>query len=559
MTKVVIIGGMAAGCKTATRLKRLKPDFDVAVIEKNSFVSFGTCGMPFYVSGEIEDFFDLASTPWGMIRDKEYFKKVKDVNVLTETEVFKIDNDKKIVYCKNLQNKTEFELYYDFLVFASGARPMTAPFVCPKSDKITNFHNPLNAKLFKEKAQRGKIARVIIIGGGFIGVELAEAMVSLWGIETNIIEISDKLVQNAYDKEISLLLEKTLLEKEINIHLKTGVTTVELDENQNPVVHLTNGQTLGCDHVFVCTGIKPNINLANSIGIKQGKLCGIKTNSQMRTNLENIYAAGDCAVVKDLITGLDAIYPFGSLANRQGKVVADAIAGLKTKFKGAIGISSIKIFGFTFASAGITEHQAITLDMNYDCVWGTWYDKPDYMPDSKVLFGKLIYEKKTLRLLGLQLAGRGEITRYIDVFSVFVSKKGTADDLCDFEHAYTPSHSSPMNPLNYLGAMAIEQENESVICVNPMYLNNYNGQILDVREIEEIVLAKCKGNVVEVSIADYKSKMDILDKSKELLIVCQKGPRAYEATKFCIFKGFKDVKYLGGGIQLANLMMGKGE
>jgi rhodanese-related sulfurtransferase len=277
----------------------------------------------------------------------------------------------------------------------------------------------------------------------------------------------------------------------------------------------------------------------------------------MRTNIKNIFAAGDCVVVKDLITDLDAIYPFGSLANRQGRVVADAIAGLKTKFKGAVGNASVKVFGFTIASVGLSEYQAKLLDFDYDCVWGCWYDRPDYMPESKVLFGKMIFGKKTLRLLGLQLAGRGEVTRYIDVFSVLASKKANADDMLDFEHAYTPTHSGPMNPLNFLGAMALAQENYKISCVNPLTLENYKGQILDVREKSEIDVAKCNDNAVESSVDEYKEGLNKLNKNKELLVVCQKGPRSYEVAKYAIHIGFQNVKYLGGGMQLAKQMLDK--
>ncbi len=559
MKKVVIIGGMAAGCKTATRLKRLKPEFEVTIIEKKPFVSFGTCGMPYYASGDVEDFMALATTPWDMVRDEEFFKNVKDVNVLTNSKVIQIEHAQKSVVIKNLKTEAESILEYDYLVIATGAKPVEPPFSCPKSEKILDFHNPLNAKKFKEQAQTGKIGKVVIIGGGFIGVELAEAMVSLWGIETYLIEMTDRLMPQTLDKEVSELLVKTLQNEDINVYVNTSVNSIKLDEGNNPIVALNNGEEIDCDMVFTCVGVHPNTALAESIGVMKGSLGGIKVDGQMKTNIPDVWAAGDCVNTKDLISGENAFFPLGSLANRQGKVIAESIAGLETEFKGAVGNSSVKVFGFTVASAGLNENTAKKKNIEYSCIWGTFYDRPDYMPESKILFGKLIYERGTFRLLGLQLAGRGEVTRYVDVFSVLSSKHCSIYDLIDFEHAYTPTHSNPMNPLNFLGAMAVSQEIDGIICVNPSQIDSFIGQILDVREQSEIQAEKCQGTGIETSIADYRNIIMGLNKDIPVLVVCQKGPRAYEAARYCVSIGFKDVKYLGGGMQLAKQMLDRAD
>lgn len=557
MKTVLIIGGMAAGCKTATRLKRLKPDYEITIIEKKPFVSYGTCGMPFYASGDVEDFMAPATTPWNMLRDADYFKNAKDINVLTHTEVLEIDTNSKILLAKNLISQQELKLKFDYLVFATGAKPYELKFPYPKSDKILDFHNPLNAKKFKELAQTGKIGSVAIIGGGYIGVELAEAMVSLWGIETHLIELTDRLLPNSLDKEISGLLQKTLSNEDINIYLETTVLSIE--EKDNLIVNLNNGCQLTVDLVFNCTGIKPNSALAESIAVKTNNFSAIEVDEQLRTNIPSVWAAGDCICSKNIITNLPSFFPLGSLANRQGKIVAESIAGLNPEYKGAIGTNSIKVFGFTICSAGLNEKFASQYKLNFASVWGSFYDRPDYMPESKTIFAKMLYEKNSLRLLGLQLAGRGELTRYIDAFSIFASDKKTAFDLLNFEHAYTPTHSNPMNPLNFLGAMAISQEKDGVICANPQEITNFNGQILDVREKEEINSIKCDGNVIETSIIEFRNKIMELDKTKPLLVVCQKGPRSYEVARFCKNSGFIDVKYLGGGLHLAKLILDKAD
>ncbi len=551
MKKVVIIGGMAAGCKTAARLKRLKPDFDITIIEKQDFLSYGTCGMPFYASGDIDDFFDLNKTPYGLVRDTNYFFKSKKINIKLSCEAIDIDKDKQIVKCLDLKTQQEFTLPYDYIVFATGATPVKPNFPIPNNENISDFHNPINAKKFKLKAQTGQIGSVAIIGGGFIGVELAEAMVSLWGIQTHLIELTNRLMPQALDKELSYILEKHLQKEDINIYLNTTVAKIEENNDNSLKVIFCNNDEISVDYVFLCLGIKPNLTLSNKIGVEQGYLCGIKTNEKLQTNIKNIYAAGDCILVKDLITDKEAIYPFGSLANREGRVVADAIAGLNSKFKGAIGTCSIKVFELIVASAGLSEHQAQLLGYNFDCVWGTFYDRPDYMPETQILFAKLIYEKQTLRLLGLKLIGKGEVTRYIDTFSVLASEKKTAYDLTDFEHAYTPTHSSPINPLNHLGAMAINQEIDGIQALNPLKFQDFNGFIVDIREESEIKEIPIENANLVVSILDYHQKINEIPKDKEILIICQKGPRSYEVARTLKNYGYNNVKYLAGGVQFA--------
>lgn len=541
---------MAAGCKTAARLKRLKPDYDITIIEKQDFISYGTCGMPFYASGDIDDFLDLAKTPWGMIRDDNYFIKSKKINIKLSCEAIEIDKDNQKVICLDLKTNQQFTLDYDYLVLATGSTPVKPNFPTPESDNISDFHDPLNAKKFKLKAQSGQIGSVAIIGGGFIGVELAEATTSLWGIETHLIELTNRLMPQALDKELSTLLENHLTKNDIKIYLNTSVSKIEKNQDDSLKISLNDNSQINADYVFLCLGIKPNTKLSQQIGIKHSKICGIKTNKQLQTNIKNIYAAGDCIAVKDLITNQDALYPFGSLANRQGRVIADVLAGKKSTFKGAIGTSSVKVFDLIIASAGLNEYQANTLNLNYNCVWGTFYDRPDYMPESQTLVAKLIYEKQTLRLLGLQLIGKGEITRYIDTFSILASNKKTAYDLLDYEHAYTPPHSGPLNPLNHLGAMAINQEIDQINSLHPLSFQQFKGYIIDVREQSEINEIPLDNANLKLSILDYHDKINDIPKDEQILVICQKGPRSYEVARTLINKGFKNVKYLGGGIQL---------
>ena len=554
-----MIGGMAAGCKAAARLKRLEPDYKVTIIEKKSFVSFGTCGMPFFASGDIDSFSELMSTPYGLVRDQKFFKDSKDIDIIINSEVIRIDTDKKIVTYKNVESGDVSKIKYDELVLGTGAKPLDARFKCPVSDNISTFHNPLDAKRFRQKAQTGQIGKAVVIGGGYIGCELAEALVSLWGIETTLIELEDHLLTKCMDKDISKLLETVYSKEDVDIRLSSKVEKIELDKEGMPIVYSEDGWNSGAvDHVFLCMGIKPNVSLAESIGVKIGELGGIIVNDSLQTSIPTIWAAGDCIESNNIITGKPSLFPLGSLANRQGRVIADNIAGKDSKFKGAIGTISMKVFGFITASAGLTEMEAKRLNYKAEVVTASFYDRPDYHPDSKNLFAKLVYDKSIMRLLGLQLAGYGEVTRYIDSFSVFASNGMTCYDLIDFEHAYTPTHSGPMNPLNSLGAMAISQE-EGIQCISYLDAKDFIGQIIDLREEVEIQANPYAENAVFYSIMDYRMHFNEFDKDKPLLVVCQKGPRSYEAAISFIQNGFKDVRYLGGGVQMAQQLLEEGE
>ncbi len=559
MKKVVIIGGMAAGCKAAARLKRLEPETNVIIIEKRDFISYGSCGMPLYASGEVDGFLDLAKTPWGIVRDPDYFRDAKGVDVVINTEALRIDTENRTVHCRNIKTGNESEYNYDNLVIATGARALIPNLSIPESDRISTFHNPHDARRFRQKAQTGQVGSAVIIGGGFIGCELAEALVSLWGIETTLVEKEARLLPGCMDKEISMLLEKKMIENDINLKLSVLVGKIEPEEDGSPVVFLSDGSEIKTDYLFLCAGVRPETGLAVSAGIETGKTGGIIVNGKLETNIPGVYAAGDCIETNHFVTGEGAFVPLGSLANRQGRVVADNIAGKESVFRGTAATISMQVFELITASTGINEAQAKTFGYDHSCIWGCFYDRPDYHPEHKTLFAKMIYENTTMRLLGLQLAGRGEVTRYIDVFSDMLGRGAAAKDLIDLEHAYNPPHSGPMNPLNHLGAMAENMENDGIKCINPTEVDTFEGQILDVREKVETDAVDSPEGALKYTSAEYGNHIEELDKNKPLLVVCQKGPRSYEAAKLLKHSGFKDVCYLGGGLSFSRLILDEGE
>ncbi len=550
MNKVVIIGGQAAGCKAAARLKRIMPDSEITIVEKREILSFGACGMPFYASGDIPELLELATTPYGMVRDAEFFRDVKGVEARIHTEATAIDTSAQTVSCRDLMSGEEFELGYDNLIIATGGRTSRPPFPCPESERISTFIKPADAKAFRKKAQTGQVGTAVVIGGGYIGCELAEALVSLWGIDTHIVEMEDRLLPKAFDGELAGLIAKVYEDEGVNLHLRTRVEKVELDDDGNPTVSLNSGESIDCDYVFIATGIMPDTRLARSAGVRIGDRGGIAVDNQMRTNIANIFAAGDCIEINNYITGKPCLLPLGSLANRQGRVAADAIAGRDANFGGAVGAISMKAFELITASTGLTEKLAGILGYECSTIVGNWTDRPDYYPENHDIYAKLVYERETLRLLGLQLVGRGEVTRYIDSFTQMAAAEGTLYDLLDAEHAYTPPHSGPLNPLNNLAAMALNQE-EGIRCIEPGEIDKFEGLVIDVREESEIEAYPLERADEKISIKYFREKASNLDTSRPVLVVCQRGPRSYEAARWLNGRGASEVAYLGGGMQLA--------
>ena len=538
---------MAAGCKTAARLSRLSSDYKITVIERGSVISFGNCGLPLYASGELDNINDLAKTAYGKIRDADYFRDFKGITTLKNTEVTNIDLDNYQVKCKNLANNESVDLPYDKLVFATGSKTIEPKFPFPNSPKISTFQSAKDAKNFREAAQKGKVGKAVIIGGGFIGCELVEALTSLWGIEVVLIEKEESLLSSFLDPDISKLVENRIKKNKIQINLSSKVEKIELDNNNLPVVFLNDGNKIECDYVFYNLGVRPNTLLAKKNGIKIGDHGGIIVDAEMKTNISNVYAVGDCVEIKNLVTNKNDSFALGSLSNRMGRVAADSISGLDTKFKGAVGSISLKVFKLISSAVGLSEKKAKKFGFKTASVLGCWSDRPEYHPDVKNLFGKIVFEKTSLKLLGLQLVGEGEVNRYVDIFAELLANKKTAKDLINIEHAYAPAHSSPISPLNFFGYMILNQENDGINSCNFSSLGSFDGLVLDVREEEEIDNSFAFYDTINIPLSSFRFELPEIKINEPTVVVCEKGPRSYEATRLLNNKGIKNVKYLGGG------------
>jgi NADPH-dependent 2,4-dienoyl-CoA reductase/sulfur reductase-like enzyme/rhodanese-related sulfurtransferase len=547
----VIIGGVAAGPKTASVLARRLPSATITLYELGNRISYGSCGLPYFAAGVINSIDELSMTSYGVKRDADFFKKTKGFEVITGAEIVRVNHNQKSVAVKILETGETYNHEYDKLVLATGSVPVTPSFPFPDSPRIRYFTRPQDATDFREDAQTGKIGKAAIIGAGFIGCELAEAVGDLWGIEVTLIEKEGQILPKILDPEIGSLVEDELREKGVEVLTDTEITGIELDQDDNPVIFLNDGSKIDTDFVFLCLGVKPDTSLAKDCGLEIGHTGGIVVNGSMQTSDPHIYAGGDCVESVNRITWERAHMPMGSLANRHGRIIAENLSGGKSEFPGVLGTMLLKVFDTNIGAVGITMKTAKKAGINAAAVWGTFGDKPDFYPESKTITLKMIFDNEDGRLLGLQAVGEGDICRRVDLFSMLLHQKAHIDDILDHEHGYAPPYSEALDPLYHLSCMA-KAALKGVQFLDPGtdILNiGENVTLLDVREPEEVEAEPFNGvEVTNIPLNDLRERLSELDKNRKIILICKRGPRSYQAALILIHEGFEDLNILGGGV-----------
>lgn len=553
-TDIAIIGGVAAGPKTASVLARRLADERITVFQREKHISYGTCGMPYFASGDIDSFQDLIVTSYDIPRDPEFFRRTKGVEVVNETEVTSIDRESRTLTVTHLSDGSSDSYTYDTLVLATGATPVPPPFECDKADNIRSFTRPEDAIAFRKAAQTGQVGSAIIIGGGFIGCELAEACAGLWGIETTLIEMQPSLLPYVLDSEMARAAQNEMERQGVVVRLSSQVERVAAADD-GAIVTLKQGETLSADFVFCCLGVRPEVSLAKACGLELGETGGILVDSHLRTSDPNIYAGGDCIESFNALTGRKMYIPMGSLANRHGRVIAENIAGNACEFPPATGAFLVKVFDRNVGAVGLSEMQAERDGVPHRAVWGTFADKPDYYPESKTLLAKLVYNPETMELLGLQAVGEGDICRRVDVASALLRQHAKIADLLDFEQGYAPPYSEAMDPLYHLACMALAQEEAQISFASPRISNadRANCQWLDVREDYEIDAIPApfldEAAIMRIPLNDLRERIGELDPGRPVVVICQRGPRSYQAARILKNNGFGAVDILGGGAE----------
>ena len=539
--KVVIVGGVAGGATTATRLRRLDENAEMILFERGEHISFANCGLPYYVGNVIKNEEDL------LVQTPEKFKERFNIDVRISQEVIKIDKEnKKVEVKKNDTGETYFETY-DKLVLSPGAEPIN-PFKDVKSDRIFTIRNVNDAEKVKAFIKSNNPKSAVIVGGGYIGVEMAENL-SEYNMEVSIVEKSPHLI-SIIDNDIAHFVHKEVKKHGVKLYLNQGVNKIEEQEKLSLTLDNENIET---DLVILCIGVRPEANLAKEAELSLNARGAIIVNNKMQTSDKNIYALGDAVEVQNIITGARSGIALAGPANRQARIVANNIEGITSTYDGFIGSSILKVFNYSLGIVGLSERVCQTLKIPYRIMIISPYSHATYYPGAKMLTIKAIYNSETSQILGAYVWGKASVDKITDILSIAIQTKMKAADLSALELCYAPPFSSAKSPVNILGN-AIENEiNGLVDTISIEELKNKEKPyILDVRTIEEYNLSHIDG-AINIPLDELRKDLENLDKSKEIVVHCHSGLRSYLACRILKQNGY-NVKNLIGGYIMYDIM-----
>ena len=552
--RILVIGASACGAKAASRIKRLRPDYTVTVLDQGHYISYAACGIPYYLSGKVREFDALLKTTYGRIRDVRYFKDLKDIEIRTNVRALNIDRASRRVAAVDLASDEPLTFDYDALVLAMGASPKMPPL--PGADLKGVYHLTTldDAAAVAQELKERAGGSAVIIGGGFIGVEAAEAlMLKKW--EVALIERESQLFPGLLDFEIAALVQEHLYEHMIEMEFNAGVRALEGSDGRVEKV-ITGLKEYKADVVIVAAGLRPNTALAAAAGIELGETGAVKVNARQQTSDPAIYAGGDMVENRHIITGKPCYIPLGSTANKHGRVIADTICGMNSEFPGIQGTFACKAFEYNVGSTGITETQAQRLGLDALALSVCGFDKAHYYPDSQIMALKLVVENGTHRLLGLQAAGKGDVARRIDVAATAMRLGATIDDVVQLDLAYAPPFSPALDV--FITALDVTGNVNSGI-MRPItageakrHLDNGDDVvILDVRSDLEFRRQHIDHpKVINMPLDTLHNRLGELPKEKKILCLCLLGLRGFSAQRILDAAGFPDVRTIEGGVFL---------
>ncbi|CUS76625.1 CoA-disulfide reductase [Candidatus Kryptobacter tengchongensis] len=437
--RLVVIGGVAAGMSAASRARRLKPDMEIVVFEKSGFVSYGSCGLPYFVS-------DIIKSPENLVvYDAKFFKEKRNIDVFVHHEVLKIFPAKRSILVKNLENGREFEVNYDKLVIATGARAVKPNIKGIELKGIYTIRFLEDGIAIKNFIRENSPKKALIIGAGYIGMEMVESLVSL-GLDVTIVEQMPNILGNM-DDEINEIVEQELARNGVKLLKSVSVNEFSGEDGYVKRAVLSNGQVIDVDLVIVGAGIKPNSEIAREAGVELGRSGAIAVNQKMETNVHGIYSAGDCAEAFHLVLNRPVYIPLGTTANKQGKVAGENAAGGNAIFKGIVGTAVFKVFELEVARTGISEKQAKSEGFDYVSTVIEHGSRAHYYPGGSKIRVKLIADKKTGRLLGAEMVGRDGVAKRIDVFATALHARLTVDEIGHLDLSYAPPFAPVWDPI----------------------------------------------------------------------------------------------------------------
>ena len=551
--KIVIIGGVACGPKTASRIKRLNPNADVTIIEKGELLSYAGCGLPFYISGEVESHSELMATPTGVVRDTFFFHKVKGIEVKNHTIAKCVDRQKKVVTVVHIPSGESMEIPYDKLVLAVGSTHLVPPIDGTDLNGVNFLQTVEDARKIRMESGSLKGKRAIIIGAGLIGIEVTEAF-KKQGMDITVIEMLDKVMGPLLDPEIAYHVHNEFAANGIALKLSERVVKINGDDRGNVKGVTTDKGEYPADMVLIAVGVRPNTQLAREMGLAIGETGAIKVDAQMRTSDPDIYAGGDCVENVNRITGGPIYAAMGSTANKHGRVIADNICGIQSRFNGICGTAICKLFNLNLARTGLTEKMATEAGYDYITVLNPSPDKAHFLKSAKLIIIKFIIDRNSRKLLGAQIVGPGDVAKRMEIAVANIASGVSVLDIAQYDLAYAPPFSPAMdniittaniaeNKLNGLG------KTYSPIEVKAKLDNGDDFIFLDVRSPEEFEALRIEDLRVKlIPLGKLRESFDQLPREKEIVAFCKISLRGYEAERILTGAGYLKVSYMDGGV-----------
>lgn len=536
----LIIGGVAGGATVAARLRRMDEKANIILFERGKYVSYANCGLPYYIGDTINN------------REKLFVQTAKGftdrfrIDIRTEQEVTAIRPDKKEVEIKNLSTGETYTETYDKLVLSPGAEPLRPGIEGIGSKKIFTLRNVPDTDTIKNYVNTENPKRAIVVGGGFIGLEMAENLHDL-GIQVDVVEMTNQ-VMAPLDFSMAAIVHRQLTDKGVGLHLEDGVSRFE-EKDGGVTVHLRSGKQIATDMVLLSIGVRPETKLAKDAGLAIGERGGIAVNDYMQTSDADIYALGDAVEVRHLVTGQPALIPLAGPANKQGRIVADNIVfGNKKKYPGSIGTSIAKVFDLTVAAAGANAKLLQQNNIPYISSYTHGASHAGYYPGAVPLSIKILFAPENGKLLGAQIVGFNGVDKRIEMLAQVIQRGGTVHDLAELEHAYAPPYSSAKDPVNMAGFVAENILNKKSRIIQWRELAELPADTIriDVRTHDEYKLGTIPG-FINIPVDELREHLDELPKEKPIVVTCAVGLRGYLAYRILVQNGFKHVRNLSGG------------
>lgn len=542
--KILIVGGVAGGATAAARLRRLDEHAKIILFERGEYISFANCGLPYFIGDVITDRKKLT------LQTPESFKSRLNVDVRIRSEVTKINRDNKTVNVMD-GNGDIYQESYDYIILSPGSEPVIPPIEGANTEAVFTLRNIPDTYRIKNFITEHKPKRAVVVGAGYIGIEMAENLHAL-GLDVSIVELSDHVIQ-PLDPDMASEVHMHINSKGVSLYLNRGVTALRCNNGAYDV-ELSEGSPLKADMVIMAVGVKPETKLAKEAGLELGNRNTIATDNHMKTSDPFIYAVGDAVEVVDFITGNKVFVPLASPANRQGRIAADNIAGIPSSYAGTLGTAILKAFDMTVAMTGSNERVLQAAGIDYEKSFTFSASNASYYPGAGFLTIKLLFEKPSGKILGSQITGYKGVDKRIDVLATAIKAGMTVQDLTNIELAYAPPFGSAKDPINMAGYVASNILNGDM----PIFhwhdvheLDPNKVTLLDVRTKNEFDSGSIRG-AINIPVDSLRERLQELDPENPVYIFCQIGLRGYIATRIVLQNGFDRVYNLSGGYRLFN-------